>query len=170
MLSGLEHRTTYRFSMLVARHMRALGGMYSEKFGLTANTWRVLTVIGRFGPLSGSETGAHTSLEPDKVTRAVDALAKQGYVTRRQDPADRRRVILALSPKGRRVHDEVGEVRDAIEHEFLSVLQPVEVTALYSILDKLEQRASELFSDKTVWRDVVERHVSATRARKRKAA
>jgi DNA-binding MarR family transcriptional regulator len=137
--------------------------MYSEKFGLTVSTWKVLGVVGRFGPLSATETGTRTNLEPDKVTRAVDALARQGFVARRQDPGDRRRVVLSLTAKGKRVHESVSKVRDALEHEFLSVLAPVEMAALYSILDKLENRAMEIFTDKKAWRAIVERQVAGSR-------
>jgi DNA-binding MarR family transcriptional regulator len=137
--------------------------MYSEKFGLTVSTWKVLSAIGRFGPLSATETGTRTNLEPDKVTRAVDALTGQGFVARRQDSGDRRRVVLSLTAKGKRVHESVSKVRDALEHEFLSVLAPVEIAALYSILDKLESRAMEIFTDKKAWRTIVERQVAGSR-------
>jgi DNA-binding MarR family transcriptional regulator len=156
-LRGLEHRTTYRFSMIAARHTRAFSTLYSERFGLNMNTWKVLSVVGHFGPLSANKTGTHSSLEPDKVTRAVDALVEQGFVLRRQDSVDRRRVVLSLSVKGRRVHDELSRIRDAIEYEFLRVLAPAEIAALYSIVDKLEARAIELFSDKKAWRAIVDR-------------
>ena len=110
-LGGLEHRTTYRFSMIAALHSRAFSTVYSKRYRLNVNAWKVLSVVGRFGPMSANSTGEHSSLEPDKVTRAVDALVKQGLVLRRQDPHDRRRVVLSRSVTGRRVHDELSQLR-----------------------------------------------------------
>ena len=156
-LGGLEHRTTYRFSMIAALHSRAFSTVYSKRYRLNVNAWKVLSVVGRFGPMSANSTGEHSSLEPDKVTRAVDALVKQGLVLRRQDPHDRRRVVLSLSVKGRRVHDELSQLRDAMEHEFLSVLSAPEISALYRIVDKLEAQAVKLFTNKEVWHEVIER-------------
>lgn len=169
-LGGLDHRTTYRFSMIAALHSRAFATVYSRKYRLNMNTWKVLSVIGRFGPISANSTGSHSSLEPDKVTRAVDALVKQGFVSRRQDPKDRRRVVLSLSAKGRRVHDELSKLRDAMEHEFLSVLSSSEVAALYRIIDKLEAQAVKLFTDKEVWHEVMERLPATNKAGRRNGA
>jgi DNA-binding MarR family transcriptional regulator len=171
-LGGLDHRTTYRFSMIAALHARAFSTVYSRKYRLNVNTWKVLSVVGRFGPMSANSTGGHSSLEPDKVTRAVDALVKQGLVLRRQDPPDRRRVVLSLSVKGRRVHDELSQLRDAMEYEFLSVLSSDEIATLYRIIDKLETQAVKLFTNKEVWHEVIERLPIKTAAKqgRRKAA
>jgi hypothetical protein len=87
-------------------------------------------------------------------------LVKQGFVLRRQDAGDRRRVVLSLASKGRRVYEAVIQVRDAIEREFLSVLAPVEIAALYNILDKLEARSIEIFSDKRAWRAIIDRRTA----------
>lgn len=156
-LGGLDHRTTYRFSMIAALHARSFSTVYTRRYRLNMNAWKVLSVVGRFGPMSANSTGEHSSLEPDKVTRAVDALVKQGLVLRRQDPHDRRRVVLSLSIKGRRVHDELSQMRDAMEHEFLSVLSSQEIAALYLMVDKLEAQAVKLFTNKEVWHEVTAR-------------
>lgn len=164
---GLDHRSSYRFSRLAALHARAFSAVCASRFKLTANTWMILTVIGRFGPLSGNVASAHSSLEPDKVTRAVDALVRQGYVRRRQDSSDRRKVILSLSVRGQRVHDELNRLRDIIEHEFLRDLSPTEVAALYGILDKLEITAAELFSDRRTLAAIVNEKSGPGRKRPR---
>jgi DNA-binding MarR family transcriptional regulator len=153
---GLDHRVTYRFARIAALHARAFSKVYGGKFKLTVNTWMILSVIGRFAPLSANAAGAHSSLEADKVTRAVDVLVSQGYVVRRQDAKDRRKVVLSLSARGRRVHDELSQLRDAIEHEFLRVLTPTEVASLYQIIDKLQAQAVRLFNDKDVWATVLD--------------
>jgi DNA-binding MarR family transcriptional regulator len=128
--------------------------MHAATFGLSVNGWKLLSVIEYFGPLSASEAGAHTSLEPAKVTRGIDALAQQRLVLRREDPADRRRTILTLSAKGRRLHDKVEQVSRALERELLSVLTPSERTMLYRTLDKLERRSSEIFARSEAWRNI----------------
>jgi DNA-binding MarR family transcriptional regulator len=128
--------------------------MHAATFGLSVNGWKLLSVIEYFGPLSASEAGAHTSLEPAKVTRGIDALAQQGLVLRREDSADRRRTILTLSAKGRRLHDKIEQVSRALERELLRVLTPSERTMLYRTLDKLERRSSEIFARSDAWRNI----------------
>src|SRR5258708_12063996 len=85
-LRGLEHRTTYRFSMIAARHTRAFSTLYSERFGLNMNTWKVLSVVGHFGPLSANKPGTHSTLEPDNVTHAPAPLVPQGFLLPRHHP------------------------------------------------------------------------------------
>jgi DNA-binding MarR family transcriptional regulator len=111
---NLNERTAYRFLHLAGQVMRCLGEMYGPRYGLTIGTWKVLSMIGAYGPMSASELGKRTSLEPDKVTRTVDNLVKRSLVLRRQDPADRRRVILTLSSKGTVVNDAIEHVRCCI--------------------------------------------------------
>ncbi len=132
--------------------------MHTATFGLSVNSWKLLSVIEYFGPLSASDAGAHTSLEPAKVTRGIDALAEQGLVLRREDPADRRRTILSLSAKGRRLHDKIEQVSRALEQELLSVLTPSERTMLYRTLDKLERQSLEIFARSDAWRHIFRAH------------
>ena len=147
----LDRRTSYRFSIIARRQTRCLAEMHSATFGLSVNGWKLLSVIEYFGPLSATEAGAHTSLEPAKVTRGIDTLAEQGLVVRREDGADRRRTILSLSAKGKRIHDKIEQVSRALEGELLSVLTPAEREMLYLVLDKLERRSSEIFDADDPW-------------------
>ncbi len=153
--SDLDRRSVYRFSILAARQTRCLAEMYMQKFGLTVSQWKVLAIIGYHAPMSAKEVAERTSLQPEKVTRAVDGLVAHQYVIRKQDPGDRRRVILSLAPKGKVVFKESERIRGAIEAEFLDVLDAAEKRSFYNILDKLEQRASEIFSGKQAWRKIV---------------
>jgi DNA-binding MarR family transcriptional regulator len=168
----LDERTTYRFSILAARQTRCLSEMYVQKFGLSVSQWKVLPIVGYCGPMSAKEVGERTSLEPEKVTRAVDQLVTRGFVIRRADPTDRRRVVLSLAAKGKDVFKESEGLRGAIEAEFLDALRPKERAAFHRILDKLERRATVMFNGKQSWRKIVGRvdlfHRSdAARKRKR---
>lgn len=151
----LDRRTSYRFSIIARRQTRCLAEMHSAACRLSVNGWKLLSVVEYFGPLSASEAGAHTSLEPAKVTRGIDSLVDQGLVLRREDPADRRRIILSLSAQGKRIHEKVERVSRALERELLSVLTSKELATLYLALDKLERRSSEIFTANGAWRDIV---------------
>ena len=145
----LDHRTTYRFSMISKRLTDCLSSAFQSKFDLSINGWRVLSVVERFGPLAAFEVGRYVSLDPDKVTRTLNALVKHKLLERREDANDRRRISLSLSPRGKQVYREVDEVRVALEYEFLGVLTASELTTFYAVMDKLDEKANELFDRRT---------------------
>lgn len=160
----LKERLAYRFLNLAGQQMRCLAEMYVPWYRLTIAKWKVLSVIGFFAPMSSTAVGRHTSLEPDKVSRTTDQLVRAGLVVRKQDHRDRRRVILSLSPKGKRVNDAIEEVRRAIEVELLSVLSPQELETFYSTLDKLDDRAAIIFAERQAWQSIAKGTHAASRS------
>ena len=143
-LYDVEHRTAYRFAMLSTMSTRAMADVF-RRHGLTDLGWRVFSLIGHHEPVHPSSIGKRASFDPDKVTRAVDRLVRIGLVARSVDGADRRRVILKMTPRGRKVYAEIERRRRAMEKEFLSVLSAGELKAFYSALDKLEAQGRRLY-------------------------
>jgi DNA-binding MarR family transcriptional regulator len=151
----LDQRAFYRFSILAVQINRCISGMFVEMFGRPANSWKVLTVIGRFAPISPTAVTLHTSLEPDAVARLLNSLVERGLVLRRQEKSDRRRAVLSLSARGQRVFEQLELKISGLEREFLSVLNPAERDALYGTLAKLQDRAQEVLVGKKPWRNLV---------------
>jgi DNA-binding MarR family transcriptional regulator len=141
----LQQRSFYRFSVLATQINRAVTRGFVDRHGRPANAWRVVTILGRLGPLSASEIKDHTTLEADKITRIVDSLVEQGLAIRRQDKADRRRVRVSLSAKGRRANAGIEAMIAQMEREFLSVLSRSEREMLYKLLDRLQARGRQIF-------------------------
>jgi DNA-binding MarR family transcriptional regulator len=150
----LERRTAYRFAIMAAQSTRCMADLY-RKLGLTVGGWRTLSLIGRYEPIHPSSIASRTSVDPDKVTRAVDRLVSKGLVARKVDSEDRRRIVLTLTARGRRVYTEIDQVRRAVEERFLSVLSKDELTRFNATLDKLEAQARSIFTGKGAWRALV---------------
>lgn len=74
-------------------------------FGLTTPQYLVLVhlVAGRREAGMGelARAGRH---DPATMTAVVDGLVRRGWVVRRRSAADRRRVVVRLTPKGRRTY------------------------------------------------------------------
>jgi DNA-binding MarR family transcriptional regulator len=147
----LEQRSFYRFSLLAMQINRAVTGTYVQIYGRPANGWKVVTVLGRFGPLSASQIHAYTTLETDKITRIVDTLVGNGLAKRQQDSADRRRVIVSLTAKGKRINAKIEKMIATMEREFLIVLDRDEREILYDLLDRLQSRGNDIFRPKRYW-------------------
>ncbi len=143
----LENRLAYRFSVLATLNVRCLGSVYTKKFGVSTAGWRIMSIIGRYEPIFPGVAAQRSTMDADKVTRAVDRLVEMGYVIRNTDAADRRRVILCLTSRGRTVFDEIEELHQSMDAKWRNVLTQDENTELNQILSKLDARAREIFTD-----------------------
>lgn len=70
----------------------------ARRLGLTAADHKALGVIVRSGPMPTGKLGPELGVGVSALTGIIDRLEKAGYVQRRADPADRRRIILVANP------------------------------------------------------------------------
>lgn len=87
----------------VANLLYQEGNRLASRFGLTQQQWVLLAAISKGGrdgtPLS--QLGRNLLVTKSNITGMVDRLARDGYVTRENDPSDRRVFRARLTPKGR---------------------------------------------------------------------
>ncbi|MDD3717799.1 MAG: MarR family transcriptional regulator [Actinomycetota bacterium] len=70
------------------------------------------------GALSEGDLAKMMFINPSTVSRMVYALEKKGWVKSARDKADRRRVIVTLSPSGRRKMEEMrDEQAEVVAHQ-----------------------------------------------------
>ncbi|GHG61135.1 MarR family winged helix-turn-helix transcriptional regulator [Streptomyces griseocarneus] len=97
----------------------------------------VLAALADFGPHIQRELASRLDLHPSDVAKVIDTLVAGGAVERRQDPADRRRVRVDITPAGRsllgELEHEAGTVRDGI----LAPLNPSERAELSRMLHRV---------------------------------
>jgi DNA-binding MarR family transcriptional regulator len=141
----LERFLPYRLSVLTNRISTAIARVYVRRFGLTVPEWRVMAVLGRFGPMSANAVCERTAMDKVRVSRAVARLATAGRLDRRIDDADRRRALLALTPRGRAVYGEIGPLALAVEARLLAHLSDADRADLVRLLPKLEAAAATSF-------------------------
>ncbi|MDP9366318.1 MAG: MarR family transcriptional regulator [Chloroflexota bacterium] len=76
-------------------------------------------------------------LSSGAMTNRLDHLERDGLIERLPDPADRRGVLVALTPEGRALVDEAVAAHGANEHRLLGALSPEERHTLAALLRKL---------------------------------
>jgi len=140
----LERFLPYRLSILSNTVSATIAREYRDLFGLSIPEWRVMAVLGRFGPLNASEACGRTAMDKVTVSRAVARLLEQKLVQRGTDPNDRRRSILKLTARGVRIHAQIVPIAQGRESELAAALTAQERKSLDRLLAKLEQRASEI--------------------------
>jgi DNA-binding MarR family transcriptional regulator len=91
--------------------------------GLTPSQAEAVRVLGERGPLALLELGRLLVCETGSPSRLVDGLVRAGLVERVDDPADRRRVTLTLTPAGRSAALHVAQAERQL-HELLEAVVP----------------------------------------------
>lgn len=84
----------------------AAGDRLSAGVGLTSARWQVLGAIDA-APLTVADIARAMGLTRQSVQRTVDILAGEGVVEFRVNPFHQRAKLVALTPRGRRMLDEV---------------------------------------------------------------
>ncbi len=108
-----------------------------EPLALRPRHYAVLSALADQGELATQHAvGGCLAIDPSTMVAVVDELEAQGLVTRRRDPADRRRYLLALTRKGRRIHAACRSAADRCEAEVLSALDGDERRILRRLLRK----------------------------------
>lgn len=109
----------------LARHLDRARGAAFAQHGLEGWEFDVLSSLRRAGApyeLSPGELVKQMLVSSGTMTNRVDRLERRGLVGRKPRPGDRRGVIVALSPEGRRVVDSAMADLLAREHELLGDL------------------------------------------------
>jgi len=82
---------------------------------LSAEHWRIMALLYEQPGLGAGAIAKGAVLPSASVTRHVDKLVERGLVVRRIDPADKRRVVLALSPRGQEIAERLLTEERAVE-------------------------------------------------------
>jgi len=93
-----------------------------DEAALSLTQYRILQHL-RHGHSIQSDLAFRLAVTKQSVTRLVDTLVDAGYITRRVDAADRRRVIHSITARGTRALDRADAI---IERYLMLVLQDLD--------------------------------------------
>lgn len=134
----------YRLLKLTSLMGRPFFTRFAQQYELSANDWRVLTTLASLPESASHELCEVTGMHPMNVSRSVATLRKQGRVSERTDPNNRRRKILSLTPKGWDIYNRgVPQVRKLAQFLFSS-MSPLEVEFFGRLVDLLVNRLEEV--------------------------
>lgn len=119
-------------------HLARVGGRTAdaalEPTGLRPRHLVALMLLDEHGPTGQRELTAALTLDPSNVVGLLNDLEERGLVTRRRDPADRRRHIVEASPAGRDRLRVASARLGAAEDDLLHTLSGDERATLHSLL------------------------------------
>ena len=111
--------------------------------GLSLGRAKVLMRLGTHGPMNQATLAARLGFAPRSVTETVDALEREGLVTRTDDPQDRRARIVELTAAGRSALETATAVRSKVMTEVFGVLTPAQRSQLVSLLDTIRTNLAQ---------------------------
>lgn len=105
---------------------------------------RVLVLLATRGPLNLVAVAVSMGVHPSNATRAVERLVVAGLVHRRDDPTDRRHVILTLTSDGQALVDSVFARRRAAIEQVVQRMPQTKRRALPGAFESFADAAGEV--------------------------
>ena len=104
------------------QRMAELSAAALAPFGINGRELAVLLAIDSQAPLSQQEAARRLGVDRTTMVALIDELEGKQLVQRRQDLADRRKNVVALTPAGRSTLRKAGKASDEAERRFLAPL------------------------------------------------
>ena len=104
---------------------------------LTLEQWRVLSLLTDGDGHPMSQIAAHALVPPPTLTKLVDKLVDRALVYRRVDDADRRRILVFLSARGRTLHRKLDVAVRLEEGGIVEQLGSEDADDFMALLDRM---------------------------------
>jgi DNA-binding MarR family transcriptional regulator len=84
-----------------------LDAAIADYLGIHATAFRCIDILDQEGPMTAGRLAERARLSPGATTTIVDRLEEKGLARRTRDTADRRRVLLEVTPELRKRSEEL---------------------------------------------------------------
>ena len=131
----------YAVSNIITRRYKPL----LDKLDLTYTQYIVMMVLWEEAPVNEKILCEALCLKTNTVTPLLKKLEQKGYITRRKDNDDERRLLIALTDSGLELREKALCVPEAIAREFCLTQEEAEglYKVLYKILDEERKKENE---------------------------
>jgi MarR family transcriptional regulator, organic hydroperoxide resistance regulator len=107
--------------------------------GVTVCHWYYLRILSEHDGPTQRELSEKVGVHPNTAVPALDNMEKHGLVKRVRDANDRRRMSVHLTPKGRRLRDEMIPNVQGMVYRSVAHLTPVELDTFFKVINRIEQ-------------------------------
>jgi DNA-binding MarR family transcriptional regulator len=127
--------------------MQRLADSHAPEFleiAITMPQAKLLYLLGAAGELHMSDLVHRLGVSLSTISGLVDKVVDQGLASRREDPADRRQVVVALTPAGREFVDRFRELNARQMRELLELLGDQDLAQVRDALAALAAAAGRI--------------------------
>jgi DNA-binding MarR family transcriptional regulator len=115
-------------------------GRLLRPLGVSAAGGLVLGILRDHGAMSPSELGERLIVSRAAVTGLLDSLERRGFVNRAVNPADRRSLVIEITPAGLTVVKELRTLVHRNEKDWLGALTDDELRTYIELLHRIQDR------------------------------
>ncbi|WP_457559400.1 MarR family transcriptional regulator [Candidatus Harpocratesius sp.] len=118
--------------------------LFSKKKNLSMSQISALMFIHRQNRCGISNLGSNLGITSAAASQMLDRLVKQQFITRQEDPNDRRVKKLTLTEKGKKILKESFQARQYWQKELIKMLTPEEEEKVQIALKILIHKSEDL--------------------------
>jgi len=104
---------------------------------LSEQQWRVLRALIERGAMEINALADVCAVHAASLSRMLPQLGERGLLTRKADPADQRRSVIAVSARGRALFETIAPESEQIYAGIEKRLGAAELRELYRLLDRV---------------------------------
>src|SRR5262249_34411979 len=114
-----------------------MANAHFEQFGVTADQFVVLTLLAEEDGITQREVVERAFSDPNTIGEMLTRLEKKHFVRRERHPKDGRARCVFLTPKGRKMREQLWDSSDGPLQEVDNAVRPKELEALKSLLRRI---------------------------------
>lgn len=111
--AGLDDGLDYLIRTLRRRQVELIERLL-QQLDLPLGAWYPLIVLGRGDGMSQRDLGKRLGLKDAGIGKSIDNLERSGLLRRVPDAEDRRKFLILLTPKGRKLAQQVTMLREQV--------------------------------------------------------
>jgi DNA-binding MarR family transcriptional regulator len=133
-------RYTVAYLVWIANKLsRGASYNYLKVFGVGVEIWRCLVLLAIHGSIAAQQVSQVMGMDKASVSRCFKVMQARGLIVMGLDASDGRVRIATLTPKGRRLHDQILDMALERERALLSVLGDSDRETLIRLLKRLHE-------------------------------
>lgn len=128
------------FELILAVKRKCQGNeeRIQEELGISQAQFNALIVLDDLGEITGCEFAERMALSPSRGSRVLNKLVTDGYAIAAPGSADRREIVISLTPKGRQARQQIGSCMETCESRVCAGLDQTSVEQVKRALELLE--------------------------------
>ena len=108
----------------------------SKEGGTLSMAFVLLTINEKYGtPVT--KIAPRMNMEPNSLSRLLKSLEEKGFISKRKDLFDKRKVYICLTKSGLKLRDKASEKLFALEKIIKSKISNTELTSFFNVLDHI---------------------------------